>query len=249
MGQLPHDLCEPSALHLPRRKDAHDRGFAMSLRTRIFAATYDRQIAKVERAGLRAYREGLVTQARGKVLEIGAGTGANVPYYGPEVESLIMTEPEPSMLRRLRDRAKQRAVESTVLRAPAEDLPFEDATFNVVVSTMVLCGVNDQPRALREIHRVLKPGGRLLFLEHVRATDPRLNRRQDRMNWLNRFLVGCDCNRPTLDSIQAAGFEVTDIEHTVLPKVPTFVSPLVIGTATTIPDRRYPEKLTEGNYA
>ena len=88
---------------------------------------------------------------------------------------------------------------------PAEDLPFEDATFDVAVSTLVLCGVDDQPRALRELRRVLRPGGQLLFIEHVRSGDTRLARSQDRMNGINRFVVGCDCNRPTLDSIREAG--------------------------------------------
>ena len=92
-----------------------------------------------------------------------------------------------------------------MLRAPAEDLPFESATFDVAVSTLVLCGVDDQPRALRELRRVLRPGGTLLFLEHVRADDPKRARQQDRMNWLNRIVVRCDCNRPTLDMHQAGG--------------------------------------------
>ena len=117
------------------------------------------------------------------MLEIGGGTGANLPYYRPEVESLTITEPEPPMLRRLERRAREQAPQATVLRAPAEDLPFEDATFDTVVSTLVLCGVDDQPRALRELRRVLRPGGQLLFIEHVRSDDARLARRQDRMNW------------------------------------------------------------------
>ena len=119
-----------------------------------------------------------------------------------------------------------------VLRAPAEDLPFDDDTFDVAVSTLVLCGVTDQPRALRQLRRVLRPGGRLLFIEHVRSDDPSLARRQDRMNPVNRFVVHCDCNRPTLTSIQQAGFAVTQIEHQTMPKAPSFVSPLIVGTAT-----------------
>ena len=103
------------------------------------------------------------------------------------------------MLRRLERRALQEAPAAQVLRAPAEDLPFEDAAFDVAVSTLVLCGVDDQPRALRELRRVLRPGGQFLFFEHLRADDPHLARLQDRMNWLNRLVVCCDCNRPTLD--------------------------------------------------
>jgi SAM-dependent methyltransferase len=154
-------------------------------------------------------------------------------WSGPaSVESLTLTEPETPMLRRLERKAGEQAPGATVLRAPAEDLPFEDATFDVAVATLVLCGVDDQPRALRELRRVLRPGGQLLFIEHVRSADTRLARSQDRMNGINRFVVGCDCNRPTLDSIQNAGFTITQIEHTTMPKVPKFASPAIVGTAT-----------------
>ena len=122
-----------------------------------------------------------------------------------------------------------------MLRAPAEDLPFDDDTFDTVVSTLVLCGVDDQPRALRELRRVLRPGGRLLFIEHVRSDDPRLARMQDRMNWLNRLVVCCDCNRPTLDTLRAAGFAISQVEHTELPGAPPFARPLVVGSAVSGP--------------
>jgi ubiquinone/menaquinone biosynthesis C-methylase UbiE len=204
----------------------------MTLRTKLFAMTYDRQIAKSERAGLRAFREGLLAGAKGDVLEIGGGTGANLPFYGPAIGSLTVTEPHPPMLRRLERRVREQAPAATVLRAPAEDLPFEDDTFDVAVSTLVLCGVDDQPRALRELRRVLRPGGQLLFIEHVRSDDPKTARLQNRMNWLNRLVVCCDCNRPTLRSIQEAGFTVAQVEHTALPKAPSFVSPTIMGSAT-----------------
>ena len=204
----------------------------MTLRSRFFAMTYDRQMTKVEQAGLGARREGLLADTAGKVLEIGAGTGSNLRFYGPAVASLTLTEPEIPMLRRLQRKAGEQMPAAMVLRAPAEDLPFEDATFDVAVSTLVLCGVDDQPRALRELRRVLRPGGQLLFIEHVRATDARLARSQDRMNGINRFVVGCDCNRPTLDSISEAGFTVTRVEHTTMPKVPRFASPVIVGSAT-----------------
>jgi ubiquinone/menaquinone biosynthesis C-methylase UbiE len=213
----------------------------MSLRTRMFALSYDHQMSKVDRAGLGARRSGLLAAARGHVLEIGAGTGGNLAYYGDQVDSLVLTEPDPSMLRRLQRRLRETGSAATVLRAPAEDLPFEDETIDVAVSTLVLCGVSDQPRALRELHRVLRPGGELLFIEHVRADDPGLAKKQDRMNGVNRFLVGCECNRSTLSSIQAAGFAVATVEHTLLGKVPSFVRPLIVGTATTISGERYPQ--------
>jgi SAM-dependent methyltransferase len=136
------------------------------------------------------------------------------------------------MLKRLERRVRADAAQTTVLRAPAEDLPFDDDTFDAVVSTLVLCGVDDQPRAIREIRRVLRPEGRLLFLEHVRSRDPKTARLQDRLNWLNQLMVCCDCNRPTLDTIRQGGFDVTTLEHTSLPKAPAFVRPAIMGTAT-----------------
>jgi ubiquinone/menaquinone biosynthesis C-methylase UbiE len=205
----------------------------MTLRTRFFALTYDRQMAGTEKAGLRAFREALLAGAKGHVIEIGGGTGANLPCYGPAVESLTITEPELPMLRRLERTVREYRPAAKVLRAPAEDLPFDDHTFDVAVSTLVLCGADDQPRALRELRRVLRPGGQLLFFEHVRSDDPGTARLQDRVNWLNRLVVCCDCNRPTLRSIQDAGFTITQIEHTTLPKAPKFVRPAIMGSATT----------------
>jgi ubiquinone/menaquinone biosynthesis C-methylase UbiE len=183
----------------------------MSLSGRFFALTYDRFIAKSEQAGLRGFRDGLLTGAQGDVLEIGSGTGLNLPCYGPQVRSLTLTEPQAPMLRRLRRKAGELAPAATVLRAPAEDLPFDDGSFDVAVSTLVLCGVDDQPRALRELRRVLRPG---------------------RMNGLNRLVVHCDCNRPTLATMQQAGFAIGRCEHTTMPRAPRFVAPTVIGSAT-----------------
>jgi ubiquinone/menaquinone biosynthesis C-methylase UbiE len=204
----------------------------MSLRSKLFALTYDRQMAKVEKATLRALRESLLAAASGDVLEIGGGTGANLPFYRPEAGSLTITEPDTAMIRRLERTAREQAPHAKVLRAPAEDLPFEDGTFDTVVSTMVLCGVSDQPRALRQLRRVLRPGGQLLFIEHVRSGDPRLAHHQDRMNWMNQLVMRCDCNRPTLTSIEKAGFAVGQVEHLTMPKAPSFVSPLIVGSAT-----------------
>jgi SAM-dependent methyltransferase len=198
---------------------------------RFFAATYDRFMTSTEKAGLAGYRGKLLADASGDVLEIGGGTGANLAYYGPSVASLSVVEPAPAMVKRLDRKARAVAPTATVLRAPAEDLPYDDASFDTVVSTLVLCSVDDQPRAIAELRRVLRPGGRLLFLEHVRSDDPKLARRQDRMNPLNRFVVHCDCNRPTLDTLRAGGFEITAIEHSSLPKSPSFARPMVVGTA------------------
>ena len=204
----------------------------MGLRSRFFAFAYDRFSKGSEQAGLAEMRRNLIAGASGDGLEIGGGTGANLGYYGAGVESVTVTEPQPPMLKQLERKAREQNSRATVLRASAEDLPFEDASFDTVVSTLVLCGVDDQPRVLRELRRVLRPGGRLIFLEHVRSDDPRIAKMQDRMNPVNRFFVCCDCNRPTLETIRTAGFEVTELEQTELPKAPPFVRPLIVGTAT-----------------
>lgn len=207
----------------------------MGLRSRVFAFTYDKQMASSERAGLSEMRARLLADAAGDVLEVGAGTGLNLPRYGTAVERLTLTEPDPSMLRRLERAAAQSELNTTVLRAPAEDLPFEDATFDTVVCALVLCGVSDQPRAVREMRRVLKPDGRLLLLEHVRSDNERLARRQDRMVWLSRLVGRCDCNRPTQQTLERGGFSIEGMASGEFPKAPSFVRPLIVGAATPNP--------------
>jgi len=203
----------------------------MSLRASLFAAMYDRMSRKSEEAGVSDMRDDLLADAGGHILEIGGGTGANLSHYGAKVESLVVTEPDDAMLRRLQDKAREQAPLANVVQAPAENLPFEDASFDIVVSTLVLCGVDDQERSLREVRRVLRPGGRLHFLEHVRSDDPAVARFQDRINWLNHLVAGCDCNRRTLSAIEAAGFTVSRLEQTALPKAPKFVRPSIVGVA------------------
>lgn len=204
----------------------------MGLRSKIYAATYDRMARANEEAGVRALRERLLAGVSGRVLELGAGSGTNLPLYDSSLEALVLTEPDAEMLRRLQQNARDHVSRAEVVQAPAEALPFDDDSFDIVVSTLVLCGVSNQSQALRETQRVLRPGGRLLFIEHVRSDDPGFARFQDRMNWLNRIMVQCDCNRSTLAAIEAAGFDVTEIEHTAMPKTPKFLRPLIVGTAS-----------------
>jgi ubiquinone/menaquinone biosynthesis C-methylase UbiE len=207
----------------------------MSLWGRVFAAGYDTFMAGTEKAGLASHRKKLLDRARGRVLEIGGGTGANLPFYGDEVGEVVFTEPEEPMARRLERKLADSSVPARVVRAAAEELPFEDASFDVVVSTLVLCTVNDPPRALAEIHRVLKPEGKLLFVEHVRSDSAKLARWQDRLNGINKRVGhGCNCNRRTLENIEGAGFSIEDIEHDRLPKAPPFVRPLIVGAAERI---------------
>jgi ubiquinone/menaquinone biosynthesis C-methylase UbiE len=199
---------------------------------RVYAAFYDRMMSGSEKAGLAGQRKALLAGARGRVLEIGAGTGANLPYYGDAVETLTVTEPDAAMARRLEQRVQDSGRPVDVVRASADRLPFDDGSFDVAVSTLVLCTVPDQLDALAELRRVLVAGGRMLFIEHVRADERRLAGWQDRLNGVNRVMGhGCNCNRTTLDAIGAAGFMLGELERSELQKAPPLVRPLVIGSA------------------
>jgi ubiquinone/menaquinone biosynthesis C-methylase UbiE len=205
----------------------------MSLWGRVFAAMYDGMMARTEKDCLSAHRQALLANASGDVLEIGGGTGANLGFYGNGVRTVTITEPEKPMVRRLEKKLQESKPDAKFMQAPAEDLPFNDDSFDVAVSTLVLCTVDDQPRALRELRRVLRPGGKLLFIEHVRSDDAKVARWQDRMLPIHvRIGHGCRCNRKTLDSIREAGFEVTEVSQDTLTHVPPWVRPLIVGEAT-----------------
>jgi ubiquinone/menaquinone biosynthesis C-methylase UbiE len=201
---------------------------------RLVAACYNRWYEPAEEAGLADLRRAQLEPAAGRVLEIGAGTGLNLPYYPDAVEELVVAEPDPPMLKRLVPRLADVPARTSVSRAPAEELPFDDGSFDAVVTTFVLCTVRSTARSLAEVRRVLRPGGRLLFLEHVRSEhDPRLARWQDRLRpiWL-RVGYGCNCNRRTLQDVEASGFEVESVRSGDLPKALPLWRPYVLGAAT-----------------
>jgi ubiquinone/menaquinone biosynthesis C-methylase UbiE len=196
---------------------------------RIFAGFYDRLMAETEKAGLSDRRRGIITQARGRTVEIGAGTGLNLAHYPDAVDELLLTEPFPPMAAQLRERAGD---EATVIEAPADALPIPDGSIDTAVATLVLCTVDVVPATLAEVSRVLKPGGRLLFVEHVRSTNPGTARWQDRLRAPWQFIGhGCRCNRDTLAAIEASPLEIDSVEHGELPKSPPIVRPLVVGSA------------------
>lgn len=198
---------------------------------RIFAATYDRMLAEQEEAGVRERRAKLLAGARGRTLELGAGTGMNLEHYPDAVGELVLTEPFGPMARRLRERVAASGRAAEVIETGAERLPFDDSSFDTVVSTLVLCTVEDAGAALAEVRRVLRPDGRLLFLEHVRSDDPGVARWQDRLERPWRFVGhGCHPNRDTVAAISGT-LSIEELERDRLPKAPPIVRPLVVGSA------------------
>lgn len=199
---------------------------------RAFAAMYDRGLKATEDAGLREMRRELLAEAGGRVLELGAGTGVNLDLYPDAIEDLVMIEPDPYMAKQLRAKLAESARTATVIEVSAERLPFEDASFDTAVAMLVLCTIPDPAAALAEAARVLKPGGQLLFVEHVRAEDPGLARWQDWLEKPWRFLGdGCHCNRDTVATIAASPLSLGGVERGALPKAPAIVRPLVHGSA------------------
>jgi ubiquinone/menaquinone biosynthesis C-methylase UbiE len=199
---------------------------------RIFALVYNPFLWLGEISGMRSRRRTLLGNARGRVVEIGAGTGLNIGHYPGEVDELVLTEPDAAMRRRLTRRLRRNGRVARIVDAPAERLPLADASVDTVVSTLVLCTVPDPERTLGEIARVLRPGGQLLFLEHVRANSRFLAACQDHLfrPW-HAFAGGCCCNRPTAELMRACGFTVV-AEDDVWRGMPAIVHPLIVGHAT-----------------
>jgi ubiquinone/menaquinone biosynthesis C-methylase UbiE len=200
---------------------------------RGFAAIYDRGLKATEDAGLREMRRETLAQASGRTLDIGAGTGVNATLFPAAVSELVLVEPDPHMFKKLRAKLGQTGEGVSAIEAPAESLPFADDSADTVVFTLVLCTVPDPSAALSEAARVLRPGGKLLFVEHVRSRGPGLARWQDRLEVPWRFLGdGCHCNRDTVATIEASPFELEQVEHDRLPKAVPIVRPLARGSAT-----------------
>ncbi len=206
---------------------------------RLFAAVYDRLNAQAERPWLGSRRAGLVAQAGGEVLEIGAGTGANLRHYR-DVTRVVAAEPDPAMRGRLARHLPRTGVPVEVSGASAEHLGFPDASFDTVVATLVLCSVADPDAALAEMRRVLRPDGRLLVLEHVRG-EGRRARWQDRVTPLwRRVGAGCHPNRDTQAAVVRAGFRLEHEERFEPPRVPAIICPFVEIVAR--PERTGPKR-------
>jgi ubiquinone/menaquinone biosynthesis C-methylase UbiE len=175
---------------------------------------------------LRPYRERVVSRAEGRVLEIGIGSGLNLPFYGDRVQQILGLEPAPRLLAMAHDRAYRAGRAVTLVPASAEEIPIEDHSIDTVVTTWTLCSIPDAIGALREMRRVLKPVGQLLFVEHGLAPEPGVQRWQNRLTPLwKKIGGGCHLNRPIRALIERGGFNITQLETGYMkgPKPMTFL--------------------------
>lgn len=197
---------------------------------RWFAAFMDWQSRALERGPMARHRRRVAGRAQGRVLEVGVGTGPNFGFYGP-VRALVAVDPDPHMLRRARKNAGRVGRRVALVRAGAEALPFADGAFDAVVATHVFCTVPDLDRGLRECARVLRPGGRFYFWEHVRSDRPFWRAFQERVTPLwRRLAAGCHPNRDTAAALGQAGLVVQELH--AFPFGPYPVRPQILGLAT-----------------
>jgi ubiquinone/menaquinone biosynthesis C-methylase UbiE len=203
----------------------------------LMAKCYDYMLRDAEAKCLREWRQALLHELSGDVLELGSGTGANLEFYPTAVKRLVLTEPSTHMRRKLVSKlANYPCLAVSVSDCAAESLPFPDETFDTVVSTLVLCSVKNPRRALSEIHRVLRPSGKLVFIEHVAARD-----RPQRLKWQRRIepiwkklQCGCHLTRDTEQDILQAGFELRQIKRQSIRGVPSIARPGIWGEAVKL---------------
>src|SRR5580700_2535052 len=212
----------------------------------IFARYYARMSAAMERGGIAEHRQALLAGLTGQVIEVGAGNGLNFAHYPEQVIRVLAVEPDPHLRRLAELSAAHAPVPVDVADGVADLLPADDGAFDAAVASLVLCSVPDQGSALAELHRVIRPGGQLRFLEHVRAAGPRLMRAQrllDATLW-PAFGGGCHASRDTVTAIQDAGFSIESIERFSFPeaRIPFPTSPHIRGVAARRPD---PAKLRQ----
>jgi ubiquinone/menaquinone biosynthesis C-methylase UbiE len=191
---------------------------------------YDLMSRRAERAGIAEMRRSLLANLEGDVIEIGSGTGASLPYY-ERATRVVAIEPDASMAKRLPGKVAEAKIPIEVVNTQAERLPFPDETFDVAVAAFVLCSVDDQRTVLTEVRRVLKPGGKLVLLEHVLG-EGRTARWQERLTPLHTKLAGnCHLNRDTRAVVADAGFDASGVESTRLPGTYVLVEPGIQGVA------------------
>ncbi|MFP5440794.1 MAG: class I SAM-dependent methyltransferase [Gammaproteobacteria bacterium] len=180
-------------------------------------------------------RERLVARASGRVLEIGAGNGANLPCYTPAATDIVLLEPSRAMLAEAQQRSHKLHDPGrfSFVVGGAEALPFPDQSFDTVIACLVFCTIPDVENSAREAFRVLKPGGQFLFFEHVAHPRENVRRWQERVNPLwKKLACGCQLNRDTAATFRDAGFRFVEFEAFEHPKVPALANAIIRGSAT-----------------
>ena len=176
------------------------------------AVCYDLMDAMMEWRLFRRERERLLSNTEGRVLEVGVGTGKNLPWYPKEIE-LTGIDFSPGMLARAQHRAERLGLKARLMEMDAQKMQFDDNSFDTVVSTCVFCSVPDPVAGLKEIRRVCKPGGQILMLEHMRSERPLVGGLMDIFNWVPLHLYGANINRRTLENLKIAGFNDISAEN------------------------------------
>jgi SAM-dependent methyltransferase len=184
-------------------------------------------------APLGNYRRRALELASGNTLEIGFGTGLNLPHYPAAVTCLTVIDSEDMLRKRVARRIAECPFPIVRMQLDAQGrLPFDDSTFDSVVTTFTLCSIADTAPALIEIRRVLKPGGRFIFFEHGRSDDAEVARRQDRFNPLQKVIgVGCNMNRKIDELVAAGGFRIVELDRFLMPETPRLLSEMYRGVA------------------
>ena len=167
------------------------------------------------------HRHELLSQVSGEILEIGFGTGLNLPHYPEQIRKITVVDPNPGMHRKAERRIEQSGLEVDHRLISGEQLPFGDGTFDCVVSTFTLCSIKDVSRAVGEIYRVLRPAGRFLFLEHGLSPDPKVQKWQHRLNWLQRHLAdNCHLDRSIRGLVSSQPFFSVEASEFYLERTP-----------------------------
>jgi ubiquinone/menaquinone biosynthesis C-methylase UbiE len=204
----------------------------------FIAASYDKVILFAEYLCLQKYRQKLVAPLRGRILELGAGTGKNLAYYSMDINELVLSEPDPHMQHRLKRRLNGLPIKNKTILcdSTAEQLPFDSNSFDHVVSTLVLCSVNNLSSSLTEVRRILVKGGKLSLLEHIAACPDSLRHAvQQRLDpYWSKFAGGCHLNRDPRKTLEKLGFQREFERVTPFLGAPQFLSPLLRGVWTKL---------------
>lgn len=199
----------------------------------LWSKFYDKIIRDAEEKGLRDWRQTLLQNISGDVLEIGCGTGANIDFYPVAINRLVLLEPNQYMIGKLKEKYSNKLTNAEILNYPAENILLEDNSFDYIVCTLVLCSVNNLEKSLAEIYRLLKPQGKFIFIEHVAAANnPQRYRWQRRLNFIWKHLMdGCHTIRCTEEAIIKTGFNIVEIQRQSIRGVPPIVRPSIRGVA------------------